>query len=99
METTRFRNFGLELKYFPKFNATGRFLLISFNSAVEEQNPGTYLKECITTLTDYVLHCVPDSDFVRLRIHNIESAEVKWLALYCVAGGLGRSRESDSEQS
>jgi len=32
-------------KSFPKFNATGRILLIKFNSLVEEQNPSTYLKE------------------------------------------------------
>jgi len=31
-------------KSFPKFNATGRSQLIKFNSPVEEQNPGTYLK-------------------------------------------------------
>ena len=35
-------------KSFPKFNATGRSLLIKFNSPSEEQNPATYLKECIT---------------------------------------------------
>jgi len=37
-------------KSFPKFNATGRSLLIKFNSSGEEQNPDTYLKECITEL-------------------------------------------------
>jgi len=35
---------------FPKFNATGCRLLIKFNSLVEVQNPGTYLKERITAL-------------------------------------------------
>jgi hypothetical protein len=42
-------------KSFPKFNATGRSLLIKFHSPTEEQNPDTYLKECITALTDYLV--------------------------------------------
>ena len=46
-------------KSFPKFNATGRNLLIKFNSPVEEQNPGTYIKECITSLTNYSVDDAP----------------------------------------
>jgi hypothetical protein len=37
-------------KPFPKFNATGRSLLIKFNNSCEELNPTTYLKGCITSL-------------------------------------------------
>ena len=44
---------------FPKLNATGRSLLIKFNSLVKEQNPGTYIKECITALTDCLVDDVP----------------------------------------
>jgi len=39
-------------KTFPKFNATGRILLITFKSPGEEEDPATYLKECITVLTN-----------------------------------------------
>ena len=37
---------------FPKFKATGRSLLIKFNSPGKEQEPTAYLKECITAITD-----------------------------------------------
>jgi hypothetical protein len=47
-------------KNFPKFNTTGRSLLIKFNNPGEEQQPMTYLKECITALTDYLVREVPD---------------------------------------
>jgi len=53
-------------KSFPRFNATGRSLVIEFNSPVEEQNPGTYLKECITALKDYLVNDVPGRDLVGL---------------------------------
>jgi len=61
----------------PKFKATGRRPLIKFNSPVEEQNPGTYLKECITALTDYLVNDVPGRDLVGLRIRNTENVEDK----------------------
>jgi len=51
-------------KSIPKFNANGRSLLIKFNSPVEEQNTGTYLKECITALTNYLVDDVPARDLV-----------------------------------
>jgi hypothetical protein len=35
-------------KSFPKFNVTGRRSLIKFNSPGEEQEPNSYLRECIT---------------------------------------------------
>jgi len=61
-------------KSFRKFNATG---LIKFNSSGEEQNPGTYLKECITALTGYLVDDVPRRDLVGLRIRNTENVEDK----------------------
>jgi hypothetical protein len=42
-------------KSFPKFKATGRSMLIKFNSPGEQQELTAYLKECITTLTNYLL--------------------------------------------
>jgi len=35
-------------KSFPKFNATGRSLLIKFRPPTEDVEPPVYLKECIT---------------------------------------------------
>ena len=64
-------------KVCPKFYATGRTLLIKFNSQVEEQNPGTYLKECITALINYLVDDVPGRDLVGLRICNTEDVEDK----------------------
>jgi len=64
-------------KTFPKFNTTGRSLLIKFNSLGEEQDPTTYLKECITALTDYLVDKVPDRDLVGLRIRNTENVQDK----------------------
>ena len=49
-------------KSFPKFHATGRSLLIEFNSPSEEQNPATYLKECITALKNYLVDDMPGRD-------------------------------------
>jgi len=39
-------------KSFPKFNATGRSLLITFRPPVEDVEPTVYLKECITALAN-----------------------------------------------
>jgi len=64
-------------KSFPKFNATGCSLLIKFHSPNEEQTPGTYLKECITALTNYIVDDVPGRDLVGLRFRNIENIEDK----------------------
>jgi len=60
-------------KSFPKFNATGLSLLIKFRTPGEEQNLTTYLRECITALTDYLVDDVHDRDLVGLRIHNTEN--------------------------
>jgi len=43
-------------KTFPKFNATGRSLLIKFNFR-GEQDPTTYFMEYITAVTNYVVKC------------------------------------------
>jgi len=64
-------------KSFQKFNATGRSLLIKFNSSVEEQNPGSYLKEYITALKNYLVDDVPGRDLLGLRIPNTENMEDK----------------------
>ena len=66
-----------ETKSFPKFNTTGRSLLIKFNSLGGEQDPTTYLKECITALANYLTDKVPDRDLVGLRIRNTENVQDK----------------------
>ena len=66
---------------FPEFNATGRNQLIKLNSPVEEQNPGTYLKECITALKNYLVDYVPGRDLVGLRIRNTENAVDKLVGI------------------
>jgi len=53
----------------PKFNTTGRSLLIKFKSPGEEQEPTAYLKDCITALTNYLVDEVNDR------------GRTKWLAL------------------
>jgi hypothetical protein len=64
-------------KQFPKFNTTGRSLLIKINYPNEKQEPMTYLKECITALTDYLVREVPDRDMVGLSIRNTENLQGK----------------------
>jgi len=64
-------------KSFPKFNATGRRLLIKFKSAGEEQEPTVYLKECITALTNYLVDKVPGRDVVGLGIRNTQNVQDK----------------------
>ena len=71
-------------KSFPKFNTTGRSLLIKFNSLGEEQDPTVYLKECITALTNYLVDKVdkvPDRDLVGLRIRNTENVQDKVIGI------------------
>jgi hypothetical protein len=55
-------------KSFPKFKATGRSMLIKFNSPGEEPDPAEYLKEFITSLTDYLVGIWWDSESVTLRM-------------------------------
>jgi hypothetical protein len=64
-------------KNIPKFNATGRSLLIRFNNPGEKQEPMTYLKEYITVLTDYLVKEVADRDMVGLSIRNTENLQDK----------------------
>jgi len=67
-------------KSVPKFNATGRSWLIKFNSPGEEQNPATYLKECVTAL-NYLVNDVPGRDLVGLRIRNTEDLQDNGISL------------------
>jgi hypothetical protein len=64
-------------KSFPKFNASGRSLLIKFRTPGEEQNPTAYLKERITALTNYLVNDEHDRDLVGLRIRNTENVQDK----------------------
>jgi hypothetical protein len=57
---------------FAKLNSSGRRILIKFSSPSEGGDTITYLKECITALTDYLVDQVPDRDLVGLRIRNTE---------------------------
>jgi hypothetical protein len=80
LETTKQLPFTIldeTIKSFPKFNTSGRSLLVKFNSTGEEQDPATYLKECITTLTNYLVDKVPDRNLVRLRNRNTENLQDK----------------------
>jgi hypothetical protein len=65
----------------PKFNTTGQSLLIKFNSPSEEQEPITYLKECITALTEYLVREVPDGYLVGLSIRNTENLQDKAIGI------------------
>jgi hypothetical protein len=68
-------------KNFPTFNTTGRSLLIKFNSPSEEQEPITYLKECITELNEYLVREVPDRDLVGRSIRNTENLQDKAISI------------------
>jgi len=65
-----FRILNETFKSFPKFNTTGRSLLIKFNSLGEEQDPTTYLKECITTITNYLVDNVLGRGLVGLTFQR-----------------------------
>lgn len=43
----------------------------------EEQDHGTYLKECIRAVTNYVVVDVSGRDLLGSRIHNTENVEDK----------------------
>jgi hypothetical protein len=68
-------------KSFPKFNATGRSMIIKFNSPCEEHEPTAHVKECITALTIYLVDEVSDRNLVGLRIRNTESVQDKVLGI------------------
>jgi hypothetical protein len=76
-EQLPFRILDETFKSFPKFNTTGRSLLIKFTFTGEEQDPATYLKECITALTNHLVDKLPDRDLVGLRIRNTENLQDK----------------------
>jgi len=44
---------------------------------LKSKNPGTYLKECITALTNYLVDDIPGRDLVGLRIRNTENIKDK----------------------
>ena len=62
---------------FPKFNAIGLRLLIKLSFPSEEKIPATHMKECITTLTNYLVDDVPGNDLVGLRLRNTENLRDK----------------------
>ena len=64
-------------KFFPKFNATGRSLLIKFRPPAEHVETTVYLKECITALTNYLVDDVRGRDLLGLRIRNTENVQDK----------------------
>ena len=64
-------------KTFPKFNTTGRSLLIKFKSPGEEQEPTVFPNKCITALTNYLVEEVNDRDLVGLRIRKTDNVQDK----------------------
>ena len=44
---------------------------------MKSKTPTTYLKECITALTNYIVDKVSDRDFLRLRIRNTDNVQDK----------------------
>ena len=68
-------------KSFPKYNATGRSLPIKFNSPGKEEIHATYLMECTTALTNYILDDVPGRDLLDLRIRNTENLQDKLVGI------------------
>ena len=65
----------------PKFNTTGRSLIIKFKLPGEEQESTAFLKECITALANHLVNEVPDRDLVGLRIRNTENVQDKVVGL------------------
>jgi len=54
---------------------------VALHSLGEEQDPTTYLKECITALTNYLVDKVPYRDLVGLRIRNTENVQDKLVGI------------------
>ena len=63
---------------FKNFNAAGRSFLIKFNSPGEGQNPASYLKECITALTNYLVDEVPGTDLWVCESATLRNYRIKW---------------------
>ena len=76
-----FRILDETTKSFPKFNATGRSLLIKFKAPGEEQEPTAYLQECINSLPNYLVREVSGRDLVGLRIRNTENVQDKVIGI------------------
>ena len=55
--------------------------MIKFRPPTEDVEPTVYLKECITTLTYYLVKNVRDRDFVGLRIRNTDNVQGKVLSI------------------
>ena len=53
-------------KTFSKFNTTGRSLLIKLKPPTADQEPTAYRRECITSLTNYLVE-IPDKRFGRTQ--------------------------------
>ena len=68
-------------KSFPKFNATGRSLLIKFGPPTQDIEPTVYLKMCISALTNYLVNDVRVRDLVGLRIRNTEKIQDKMVGI------------------
>jgi hypothetical protein len=87
-------------KSFPKFNATGRSLLIKFRSPAEPVEPAVYLKECITALTNYLVDDVHDRDLIGLIIRNTKNVQDKVVSISfrrrVVWGVLGKVVQSNA---
>jgi hypothetical protein len=69
------------IKSFPKYNTTGRSLLMKFHVPSEDNDPAAYLRECITALTNYLVDKVPDRDLVGLKIRNTENLQDKLIGI------------------
>jgi hypothetical protein len=52
-------------------------MLIKFRAPGVEQRRLSYLNECITALSNYLVDKVPDRDLVCLRIRNSENLQDK----------------------
>jgi hypothetical protein len=68
-------------KCFEKFNATGRRLIIKFKCPGKNQDPYTYLDECINKLTKYVVNAIPGRDFVGMKIRNSDNLSDKVVSI------------------
>jgi hypothetical protein len=55
--------------------------LIKFKPPTADQEPTGYLRECVTSLTNYLVDKIPDRDLVGLKIRNTENVEDKVMGL------------------
>jgi hypothetical protein len=76
-----FRILEETIKTFPKFNAIGRSLLVEFNSKGEEEEKIVYLRDCVTSLTVYLISEVAGSDLVGIKIRNCDNVQDNLIGL------------------